>query len=366
MRTHGATMPTVKFTSLLMLAALAGCDQGTTSTPSSSGVTQPPAADAGETLATVNGLTVGSTEYEAAAARKVPEAGEQLSSDEKKEVLDRLVDEKLLYLAALDKGLDQDPKVQKVMINTLLREAVYSNVRNSDFTDEVLQKYFDDNKDDFVVPAKVQIKRILIKVTDDRPLAKAKSMAKDLRKQINKDPSKFKDLASKHSEDPYRRRGGDVGFVPKSGKPGLDQKVVDMAFTLKPGNPGKEVSGEVSKVFKTEDGFNIVMAANKRDKVERTFQQMKGSVLRKVKNEKLKSLYESFVGNLRDGAKIDLETSKLDGIEIKAARRPAGPGFGSAGPGSKHGGRLPSKLKKGKKGKRGKKSKGKNLKQPKK
>jgi parvulin-like peptidyl-prolyl isomerase len=197
-------------------------------------------------------------------------------------------------------------------------------------------------------------------------LAKAKSMAKDLRKQINKDPSKFKDLASKHSEDPYRRRGGDVGFVPKSGKPGLDQKVVDMAFTLKPGNPGKEVSGEVSKVFKTEDGFNIVMAANKRDKVERTFQQMKGSVLRKVKNEKLKSLYESFVGNLRDGAKIDLETSKLDGIEIKAARRPAGPGFGSAGPGSKHGGRLPSKLKKGKKGKRGKKSKGKNLKQPKK
>jgi parvulin-like peptidyl-prolyl isomerase len=345
-------MRTITKMSLLLASTLIGCDQGTTNSPTAASVNRAvtsSSADAGETLATVNGLTVGTTEFEAAAARKVPKSGETLSSEEKQEVLDRLVDEKLLYLAALDKGLDQDPKVQKVMINTLLREAVYSNVRNSDFTDEDLQKYFDENKDDFVVPAKVQIKRILIKIKDDRPAKKAKALAQELRKKLNKDPSQFKDLASKHSEDPYRRRGGDVGFVPQSGKPGLDQKIVDMAFSLKAGDPGKQIEGEISKVFKTEDGFNIVVAANKRKKVERTFQQMKGSVLRKVKNEKLKSLYESYVGNLRDGAKIDLETSKLDGLEIKAARRPAGPGFGPGGVGGKHGGRRPAKLKGSKK-----------------
>ena len=345
-------MRTITKLSLLMASTLMGCDQGTTNSPTAASVnraTASPSADAGETLATVNGLTVGSTEFEAAAARKVPKSGETLSGEEKKEVLDRLVDEKLLYLAALDKGLDRDPKVQKVMINTLLREAVYSNVRNSDFTDEDLQKYFDDNKDDFVVPAKVQIKRILIKVKDDRPAKKAKALAQELRKKLNKDASQFKDLASKHSEDPYRRRGGDVGFVPQSGKPGLDQKIVDMAFSLKAGDPAKQIEGEVSKVFKTEDGFNIVVAANKREKVERTFQQMKGSVLRKVKNEKLKSMYESYVGGLRGGAKIDLETAKLDGIEVKAARKPAGPGFGPGGMGGKHGGRMPPKLKASKK-----------------
>ena len=340
-------MRTLTTPTILMLATLMGCDQGTTNSPTASSVNRAasePAEDAGETLATVNGLTVGSTAFEAAAARKVPKAGETLSTDEKKEVLDRLVDEKLLYLAALDKGLDKDPKVQKVMINTLLREAVYANVRNSDFTDEELQKYFDDNKDEFVVPAKVQIKRILIKVKDDRPEKKAKAMAEELREKLDDDPSKFKEIASKHSEDPYRRRGGDVGFVPKSGKPGLDQKVVDTAFGLKPGDPSKETAGEISKVFKTDDGFNIVMAANKRDKVERTFQQMKGSVLRKVKNEKLKSLYEGYVGGLREGAKIDLDTAKLDGIEVKAARRPAGPGFGPGGMPPGHGGAPPSKL----------------------
>ena len=310
---------------LLLLSTLVGCDQDNTSA-SSAGVTSSggtPAKDAGETLATVNGLTVGSTEFEAAAARKVPKKGETLSTDEKKEVLDRLVDEKLLYLAALDKGLDKDPKVQKVMINTLLREAVYANVRNSDFTDEELQKYFDDNKDDFVVPAKVQIKRILVKVKDGRADKKAKAVAEELHGQLKDHPERFKELASKHSEDPYRRRGGDVGFVPKSGKPGLDDEIVKVAFSLKPGNPAKQEPGEISKVFKADGGYNIVMAASKRDRVERTFQQMKGSVLRKVKNAKLKALYEEFVGGLRDGAKVDLQTSKLDGIEIKASRRHA-------------------------------------------
>ncbi len=331
---------------LVLFSTLVGCDQGTTaaSTSGSSTADVGGAEGAGETLATVNGLTVGSTEFEAAAVRKVPKKGATLSSEEKQEVLDRLVDEKLLYLAALDKGLDKDPKVQKVMINTLLREAVYANVRNSDFTDEELQRYFDENKDDFVVPAKVQIKRILIKVKDDRSDKKAKTIAEGLREQLADHPDRFKELASKHSEDPYRRRGGDVGFVPKTGKPGLDDEIVKVAFSLRPGNPAKDEAGEVSKVFKADGGYNIVMAASKRDRVERTFQQMKGSVLRKVKNAKLKALYEEYVGGLRSGAKIDLKVSKLDGIEVKAARRPAGPGFGPGGMGAKHGGRPPAKL----------------------
>jgi len=105
----------------------------------SDGAVKAAGKDIGETLATVNGLKVGTEAFKAAAARKVPANGKALTVDEKKEVLKRLVDEKLLYQAALKEGLDQDPKVQKVMVNTLLREAVYAKVKNSDFTDEALQ-----------------------------------------------------------------------------------------------------------------------------------------------------------------------------------------------------------------------------------
>ena len=275
--------------------------------------------DIGDVLATVNGLEVGSTAFKAAASRKVPSNGKALSGDEKKEVLKRLVDEKLLYQAALKEGLDRDPKVQKVMVNTLLREAVYAKVKNSDFTDEDLQKYFDEHQSEFVVPAKVQIKRVLIKVSDDRDDSAAKAEATRLLSTVKGDPNSFKDVATASSEGPYKRRGGDVGFVPEDGKPGLDETIVTEAFKLS--------VGELSGVFKTDEGYNFVMAANKRDKVERTFQQMKGSVLRKVKNEQLKNLYDSYVDGLRTGASIATEDDKLDAITVEPAKAPKHPGM---------------------------------------
>jgi peptidyl-prolyl cis-trans isomerase C len=269
--------------------------------------------DIGVVLATVDGLEVGSIEFEQSAARKQPTEGDKLTDADKKEVLDRLVDEKLLYLEAVKKGLDQDPKVQKVMVNTLLRQDVYGSVRNSDFKDEDLQKYYEEHKDEFIVPEKVQVKRILIKVSDQRPEAAAEAEAKRIAGELNKAPDSFKDLASKFSEDPYRRRGGDVGFVAQTGKPGLDPAVVEKAFTMK--------VNEISAPFKSAEGWNIVQVANRRERVERTFQQMKGSVLRKVKNDKLKALYDGYVANLRATAKIEVKADKLAAIEVKPTRK---------------------------------------------
>lgn len=277
-------------------------------------------ADIGEVLATVNGMQVGSKEFEQAAARKAPANGESLSAEEKKEVLDSLVEEKLLYAAALKKGLDKDPKVMKVMVNTLLREDVYSTVKNSDFTDEMLSAYYEQHKSEFVVPEKVQIKRILIKVTDARPDDAAKKEAERLRAEVAKNPDSFKDVAAASSEDPYKRRGGDVGFVPREGKPGLDPDVVAKAFELQ--------TNAISEVFKTAEGYNIVQVAARREQVERTFQQMKGSVLRKVKNEKMKELYDSYVSKLRTGADVKIDEAKLTAVEIKQSRRPFAPGAG--------------------------------------
>lgn len=301
------------------------CNEEAPSTATSASEEAKPAAtstaaavDVGEVLATVEGISVGSKEFEEMAARKQPAEGDALSMEEKTEVLDRLIDEKLLYKAALAKGLDRDPKVQKVMVNTLLREEVYSSVRNSDFKDEELQTYYEAHKDEFVVPEKVQIKRILIKTSAEVDDKAAKAKASDLRKQLKSNTDRFKELAAKNSEDPFRRRGGDVGFVARTGKPGLDDAVVAKAFEMK--------VGELSEVFQSNEGYNIILVANKRERVERTFQQMKGSVLRKVKNERLKELYESYVAKQREGASINVNQEKLTSVEVKAARR-LGPGL---------------------------------------
>ncbi len=308
---------------LILSGALVACDDSAKGTdgPAPSGPAPAASAsgapaleeDIGEVLAEVNGTAVGSKAFEQAASRKAAAEGDTLSLEEKTEVLDRLIDEELLYQEALRQGLDRDPKVKKVMVNSLMRQAVYGSIRNSDFTDEELQAYYDAHKDDFIVPAKVQIRRILIKSSSELPEAEAKSKAEGLRSQLVADSSLFKELATEHSQDPYRRRGGDVGFVPKTGKPGLDQEIVDKAFEM-------EID-QISEVFQTQEGFNIIMVVNKRDRVERTYQQMKGSVLRKVKNEKVAEMLKQYNAQLREKATVEVNTAKLESMEIKNERR---------------------------------------------
>lgn len=303
---------------LFSLWALMACDSKesseTESIETNNSTSQAGPADVGDVLATVNGAAVGSTDFEEAAARSVPSNGQSLSLDEKKEVLSSLVDDELLYQEALKRGFDRDPKVKKVMVNALLREDVYGAVRNSDFSDAELEGYYNSHIEEFIVPEKVQVYRLLVKIKSDRPDADALAKAQRLHSEIKSDVTRFKDVASKESDGPFRRRGGDVGFVPKTGKPGLDNAVVEKAFSMS--------VEELSEPFLNGDGYNIVYIANRRESVERSFQQMKGAVLRKVKSEKLAEQYDSYTTGLRSTATVTTDDGKLEGITIKPSPRP--------------------------------------------
>ena len=165
------------------------------------------------------------------------------------------------------------------MLNALLREQVFSQVSNTDFSETDLRKYFDDHKDEFTVPEKIQFSRILLKKKKDRDDTAAKAEAERIYGELKKNPDSFGDMAEKYSDGPYRRRGGDVGFVSKKGKPGLPSVVVEKAFEMK--------KRQISKPIKTKDGYNIIMIKEHRAAMERTFEQMKGTVMRKLKNEKI-------------------------------------------------------------------------------
>lgn len=284
-----------------------GCNNNSQPSGTTTGAAQ---QDVGEKLAEVNGMVIGTTEFDEAYSRTMRPQEGQDEAALKKEVMDRLVADKVLYQEALRQGLDKDPKIQRMMINTLLRKDVYGAIKNNDISDEELQKYFDDHKDEFIVPEKVQVKRILLRVDDPAKDAEVKAKAETLLAEVNKNPDSFKDVAIRDSQDAFARRGGDMGFVSKDGKPGIDAQVIDEAFKLE--------AGKISGVFKTAEGYNIVQAVNKRERVERTFDQMKGAVLRKLKAEKSKSIQDEYVAKLKGTAKISIDDAKLGSYQPKA------------------------------------------------
>jgi len=329
--------------SLTLVAALWGCGDPADPAAASSSPASPagassavsfaggaPSADAiGDPIGTVNGLPIGSKEFDQMAMRQMGRDG-TVTEASRRDIMDRLVDEKLLYQEAVRRGIDKDPKIQKMMVNTLLKQVVYSDVRTTDIGDEDLQSYFDEHKEDFVVPEKVQIKRILVKADQaGQDAAALKAAADRIHAEVAAHTDDFKNLAQRYSKGPYARRGGDMGFVTRTGKPGVSSEIVEAAFNL--------AKGEVSVPFETADGWNIVYVPNRRERVERTFEQMRGSVLRKVKSERYKSLYDGFVDGLKGGANIDVkdEAYLTRAIESPAAPPAHGssrkPGSGPAG-----------------------------------
>ena len=162
------------------------------------------------------------------------------------------------------------------------------------------------------MPEKIQVKRIFLKSRDDKPAAAVQALADDLYARVKAKPDTFKDVAAEYSEDPYRRRGGDLGYVSKEGKPGIDKAVIDKAFELS--------VGKVSEPFEAAGGWNILMVANKRERVVRSFEQMKGSVLRKLKNDRYKALTDEYIESIKSGYAVAIEEEALNGYDVGVSR----------------------------------------------
>ncbi|NCG20954.1 MAG: hypothetical protein GWP91_18245 [Rhodobacterales bacterium] len=302
--------------SVITLALLMGCGSNEANSNVGNAAATPGDAPSveieGQIVVEVGQGGVTAEEYLAQAMRSPSASSGDMSEAERKEILNSLVTEEALWQEAVSKGLYRDPKVRKIMVNLLLREEIYSNVKASDFAPDELRAYYDTHIDEFVVPEKLQVKRIFLKTGPELDTAAATKMASELRAQLVAQPDRFKELASLHSDGPYKRRGGDLGYLSREGKPGIEPDVIGKAFELD--------VGEISQPFEAAGGINIVAVASRRDRQERTFEQMKGSVLRKLKNERYKELTDGYISGVKDRYPITVDQEAIDGLDLTKAR----------------------------------------------
>ncbi|MEM6926871.1 MAG: peptidylprolyl isomerase [Myxococcota bacterium] len=265
----------------------------------------------GAIIARVGENPITDRDFAVAAARR-PDAA---AGDDamRREVLEELVTDEILFQEATSRGLYRDPKVRRTMVSLLIRKEVYDRAHQQEIPEEELEAYFEEHESDFVIPEKAQVRRIFVRIDEDRDEEAAKELMTDLRRQLIRDPGKFGALAEKHSEDAYQRRGGDLGLITREGKPGVPVAVVDKAFELRP--------GQLSGVFETDDGLNLVLTVLRRDAIERTYDQMKGMVMRQVRAQRVKDMKQRFVDELRSGYSVDVDEETLANtyVQVEAA-----------------------------------------------
>ena len=274
-------------------------------------------------VAKVNGATFTKKDLETEVDRLIPQATFHRKVTEEKrklyydKAIEALVNRELQYQDAVAKGVEVD----KEKVN-----AQMENIRKR-FTPE---KYKAALEKDGITEEKLRAqveKEVLVQAINEKKETEARISEKDVKEYYEKNPAKFKqpdtvqlriitttdekkaqdilakikagedfgDIAYKMSEDPYRVKGGDIGYMHKGR---MLAEIEEAAFKLK--------VGEVSDIVKVENAWFIIKLEDKKPEHMVAFEEIKAELKKELEKNRIQELKEAWITDLRAKAKIEV------------------------------------------------------------
>ena len=190
-----------------------------------------------------------------------------------------------------------------------------SLVAGTGVTEEQAKKFYETNvqKGMFDVPEQVHVQYILVKAEPGDPESvriDAKKRAEEAAKRAAAGED-FAALAKQYSQDATAARGGDIGLIPRGV---MYPKFEEIAFGGKP--------GDVSPVFETPKGYNVMKILEKKPESRRSFEDVKSALMLDMGRLMEQDVVRAKIQELAAGAQIAI----LD----RSFARPAPPAAATA------------------------------------
>ncbi len=203
-----------------------------------------------------------------------------------------VITREVLFQEAKKEGFDRNERIlskvedfkRALVIDALLEEALKGKTLVSD---EEVQQYYIEHKDQFTEPEEVRIRHIF--VTSEATL-------KDVMARLSKGES-FEKLASTYNVDKSREDGGNLGYIRRGQLAPLFAQFEEAAFQLKN-------RGNLSEVITTPYGFHIIQLDDKRGTVLRSLDQVKEKIRFFLQTKKKQDAYLAYVKETKSKAKI--------------------------------------------------------------
>jgi peptidyl-prolyl cis-trans isomerase D len=180
---------------------------------------------------------------------------------------------------------------QKTYVNSIpekrqLKYVVFDSAKlltQTQVTQQDLQAYYDQHREEYRVPEQVNVRHILIKSplpgpdgkVDPKAMDAARARAQDVLKQV-KEGGNFADLAKKYSDDSgSAKNGGALGFI---GKGRTVPEFEKAAFSLP--------KGGTSDLVQSSYGFHIIHVDDKQDAHLKSLDEVKAQIEPLIKQQK--------------------------------------------------------------------------------
>ena len=253
------------------------------------------ASDDLKVYASVNGNEITNTDV--ALVLKDPRVKfETLSKKDQKQLIDQLIDKKLLASRALKSDVINSDIYKTTLKKTIevLKQDLALQLWMQDISKNIkvkqadVKKYYDDNKARFVKPAELKASHILVKTDDEaKNIIKTLNNATDIKKE-------FTSLAKEKSTGPSGKTGGELGWFTK------DKMVPEFSSAA-----GSLKVGAITQLpVKTQFGFHIIYLDDKKTSSVVTFNEVQNDIKNFLGQTQLKTNIDSVIKQEKIKAKI--------------------------------------------------------------
>lgn len=288
-------------------------------------------------IATVNGQQISNAELQRYMAEKLPYLSFHSNIAEEKmkvlreEATQELIDSELFYQAADKRGIKADENIvqqrlakmrssyktedefqtalnkaglseqdlaHKLSRDSIIRRFLDSEVvKKAEISDEDLIAYYQENKEKYFAPERWKLREIFFKVPPDstkEEKAAKKVKAEEVLKRAQKGED-FGLLAWEFSEDDYKYKSGDVGYMHRE----MLLPEIDQALTT-------VIPGEMTGLIETIYGYYIFYLEHKLPARQLVFEDVKEKLKKEIQQKREKDLKIKLIADLRSNAKISI------------------------------------------------------------
>ncbi len=212
-------------------------------------------------------------------------------------LLDTMIDNRLLYEAALRSDIVNNPEIIQNLTDTrnrMMFQLWYDiNVtKKAEPKEKELRAIYKKNRTKYTTPEKVHAFQLVVT---------SKPLADSLYAALIKDTTKWDSLVKLYSIAPDRERGGDMGVFARGVYP---REIENTAFRLK--------QGEISPPVTLKDTYYIIKVTSKEPSKLRPYEEVKNQIAVELRQERTNQLYEQEIARLKKTANLIQDTLAIE------------------------------------------------------
>lgn len=195
------------------------------------------------------------------------------------------------------KGLTIDDFKEKVRRYHMVIALLNNLFKASEYKEEELKEYYGKNKYKFKRPEGIHLYHIMIKVesgSTEEERAKRQRYAEEILEKI-RSGGDFGEIAYNYSEDAYKYKSGDLGFVHRGQ---LEPEIEKVAFSLKEG----ELSGVVKSIY----GFHILKAGERLPEKIMTFDEVRDKLKKDLDTKRFDEKRAALLNRLKGEYPVEI------------------------------------------------------------